>query len=78
MISNTVDWSERRVDSSKMLSHFLRAMIIRRSGFVLREKRSVGDPTGACAEEAPRPPAESEAPGAEINNLVYEIKNLEG
>jgi hypothetical protein len=27
---------------------------------VLREKRSVGDPTGARAEEAPRPPVESE------------------
>ncbi|RHW42568.1 hypothetical protein D1B31_02950 [Neobacillus notoginsengisoli] len=27
--------------------------------FVLRDKRSVGDPAGACAEEAPRPPAES-------------------
>jgi hypothetical protein len=31
----------------------------------------MGDPTGACAEEAPGPPAESEAPGTEINGLYY-------
>ena len=27
---------------------------------LLREKRGTGDPAGACAEEAPGPPAESE------------------
>ena len=27
---------------------------------LLREKRGAGDPGGACAEEAPGPPAESE------------------
>jgi hypothetical protein len=37
---------------------------------LLREKQVLGDPAGACAEEAPGPPAESEVPFAAINRYV--------
>ncbi|WP_335518956.1 hypothetical protein [Neobacillus drentensis] len=44
-----------------MLTHFLRAVIIQGSLFnVQREKQVKGDPTGAAARRAARPPAESE------------------
>ncbi|QED46159.1 hypothetical protein FSZ17_01920 [Cytobacillus dafuensis] len=48
--------------SSKMHSHFLRAVFIRERLFnVLREMRVQGRPRRSVSdEEAPRPPAESE------------------
>ncbi|ALC90726.1 hypothetical protein AM500_13720 [Bacillus sp. FJAT-18017] len=49
----TVDWRGRREDSfENAKTAFSPAMSIRGRLFnVLREKRSVGEPTGACAEE---------------------------
>ncbi|ALC88861.1 hypothetical protein AM500_02890 [Bacillus sp. FJAT-18017] len=53
--------------SKMQKTHFLLRWLFQGRLFnVLRDKRSVGDPTGASAEEAPRPPVESEAPGAEM------------
>ena len=72
LINSIFDWSGRREDSfENAKTAFSPAMSFRGRSFnVQREKRSVGDPTGARAEEAPRPPMESEAPEAKINNVV--------
>jgi hypothetical protein len=51
----TVDWSGRREDSSKMLSHFLRAWAdSRKLNQCPAGERGRGDPAGTSAEEAPR------------------------
>ena len=42
------------------VSKYIQAVGWSASRRLLREKRGAGDPTGACAEEAPGPPAESE------------------
>ncbi|RHW36397.1 hypothetical protein D1B31_16905 [Neobacillus notoginsengisoli] len=53
--------------SSKMLSHFLRAMIIRRGGFVLRDAAARWRPHRRySAEEAPLTPRGKRVPAAEI------------
>jgi hypothetical protein len=72
------DCSGRREDSFENAKNAFSPAVLFRGGLfnVLREKRSVGDPGGAHAEEAPRPPAESEAPGAEIN-WYYSVKKKE-
>ncbi|MFP5113147.1 hypothetical protein ACSU64_12290 [Bacillaceae bacterium C204] len=57
--------------SSKMLSHFLRAVLIRRSLFnVLREDGAGETPQERSDEEAPRTAREPHAPGTEINRQV--------
>ncbi|WP_245640343.1 hypothetical protein [Neobacillus massiliamazoniensis] len=46
-----------------MLNHivdFANMLIGAEGARLLRDKRIKGDPAGACAEEAPEPPAESE------------------
>ena len=56
-----------------MLAHclFCATQLIGAEGTrLLREKQVMGDPAGASAEEAPRLPAESEVPGAQINSQV--------
>ncbi|MDQ6599705.1 hypothetical protein [Bacillus salipaludis] len=52
---NSVDWSGRHEDSSKMLTHFLRAWADSRKQFsVLGEYGYRGDPQERSDEEAPR------------------------
>ena len=73
-------WLERKVlDSSKMLSHFLRAWADSRKQIkVLREQRDSWDPTGALAPRRLNSrPAESEHPGVEINYSLYSNKVYE-
>jgi hypothetical protein len=67
----TVDWSGSREDSSKMLSHFLRAWAdSRKPNQRPAGVRGWGDPAGASAEETPRHAREPLATGTEINSLL--------
>jgi hypothetical protein len=66
----------KALDSSKMLSHFLRAKLFRGSYFkVLRGGEVTRDPAGAkSAEEAHGPPRGKRVPGAEINGQSYKAE----
>ncbi|WP_218007862.1 hypothetical protein [Neobacillus drentensis] len=61
-----------------MLSHFLRAVLILRCLFNVLREYGAGETPQALQRRrgSPAPPAESEAPGAEINEPILEDKNV--